>query len=58
MKTTKAILASSEGWNTTGPAPSQRRAPLALRPTLGTAVSTSSTSDTPRPMGASRFQWW
>ena len=57
-KTTKAILASSEGWNTTDPAPSQRRAPLALRPMLGTAVSASSTSDAPMPTGASRFQWW
>ena len=57
-KTTKASLATSDGWKTTGPTPSQRRAPLALRPTLGTAVSASSSRDPPMPTTAGRRQRW
>src|SRR5665809_158250 len=41
---TSASFISSEGWNCSGPAPSQRRAPLTFSPSPGTRTITSSTN--------------
>ena len=40
---TSASFISSAGWNCSGPAPSQRRAPLIFTPKPGTSTSTSRT---------------
>ena len=40
---TSASFITSDGWNVSGPAPSQRRAPLICRPKPGIRTSTSST---------------
>ena len=42
---TSASFISSAGWNCSGPAPSQRRAPLTVTPKPGIRTSTSSTNE-------------
>ena len=42
---TSASFISSEGWNWSGPAPIQRRAPLTRTPTCGTCTASTSTND-------------
>jgi hypothetical protein len=51
---TSASFMSSEGWNCTGPAPIQRRAPLISTPIPGIFTSTRSTNATPSSGGVSR----
>ena len=41
---TSASFISSEGWNCSGPTPSQRRAPLIFTPKPGISTSSSSTN--------------
>ena len=48
---TSASFMSSEGWNCSGPAPSQRCAPLIETPTPGILTATSSAKDTRQQRG-------
>ena len=51
---TSAIFITSDGWNVSGPAPSQRRAPLTSTPTPGIRTSTSMTAAAPTSSGVKR----
>jgi hypothetical protein len=44
----------SDGWNCSGPAPSQRRAPLTSMPTPGIFTATSSAKETASMIGPKR----
>ena len=49
-----ATFSSSEGWNWTGPAPSQRVAPFTVMPTCGTITARVRANETPTRSGVSR----
>jgi len=46
---------SSDGWNCTGPAPSQRCAPLMRTPMPGSLTAISSTNDSASSAGVTRL---
>ena len=52
---TSATFSSSEGWNCSGPAPSQRVAPLMVTPIPGSITATVSANATPSSAGVSRL---
>jgi hypothetical protein len=56
--TSRASLATSDGWNVREPTPIQRVAPLAPTPTPGTSTSTRSAIDTSRNGPAMRRHRW
>ncbi len=51
---TSASFITSAGWNCSGPAPSQRRAPLTVTPKPGSSTSTSSTNEPNSSAGVKR----